>query len=349
MCIGSKYRDDYYHAHPRWDFRIIAARRCRRNPCRYLGIISKGPSNVNVLRYHFPRPHSRYTIPCTKPLITGPFIAGYLSMTGPEGWRWLFWTLCVFGGTSTIVLFFTLPETYAPIVLRTKAQRIRAETGDAYVYAANELEDQRILKILKITLSRPFQMIFGDIIIFLVCLYLSFVYGVQYFFFQAYPIIFQDIHGLNPGEGGLAFVAVAIGSIIGCLGSQYWDYRRQRPTNMSVEEGGSDLPLPTSEQLRLPITIIAGPFFVIAYFWLGWTSYQSIPVIVPMLSGLFFGAGSLFLFSGFFNYLTDCYYYAASALAASTITRSCFGAGFPMFTHVVSHPHLRSEIDLVDV
>ena len=270
-------------------------------------------------------------------------------MTGPEGWRWLFWTLCVFGGTSTIVLFFTLPETYAPIVLRTKAQRIRAETGDAYVYAANELEDQRILKILKITLSRPFQMIFGDIIIFLVCLYLSFVYGVQYFFFQAYPIIFQDIHGLNPGEGGLAFVAVAIGSIIGCLGSQYWDYRRQRPTNMSVEEGGSDLPLPTSEQLRLPITIIAGPFFVIAYFWLGWTSYQSIPVIVPMLSGLFFGAGSLFLFSGFFNYLTDCYYYAASALAASTITRSCFGAGFPMFTHVVSHPHLRSEIDLVDV
>jgi hypothetical protein len=259
-------------------------------------------------------------------------------MTSPEGWRWLFWTLCIFGWTSTIVLFFTLPETYAPIILRDKAQRIRAETGDSYVYAAIEREDKRILKLLKITLSRPFQLLFGDIIIFLVCLYLSFCYGVQYLFFQAYPIIFQDIHGLNPGEGGLAFVAVAIGSLMGCFASQYWDYRRQRPRKKSLEEGGVERPPPTSEQLRLPITMIAGPFFIIAYFWLGWTSYPSIPVIVPMLSGLWFGAASLLLFAGFFNYLTDCYYYAASALAASTITRSCFGAGFPMFTHAVSHP-----------
>jgi hypothetical protein len=82
--------------------------------------------------------------------------------------------------------------------------------------------------------------------------------------------------------------------------------------------------------------MIAGPLFIIAYFWLGWTSYSSIPVIVPMLAGLWFGAGTLLLFSGFFNYLTDSYYYAASALAASTITRSCFGAGFPLFTHQVS-------------
>jgi len=105
-------------------------------------------------------------------------------MTGPEGWRWLFWVLTIFGGASTIVLFFTLPETYAPIILRDKAQKIRKETGDSLVYAAIEKEDRRILKLLKITLSRPFQLLFGDIIIFLVCLYLSFCYGVQYLFFQ---------------------------------------------------------------------------------------------------------------------------------------------------------------------
>jgi hypothetical protein len=105
-------------------------------------------------------------------------------MTGPEGWRWLFWVLTIFGGVSTIVLFFTLPETYAPILLRDKAEKVRAETGDTLVYAAIEREDHRILKLLKITLSRPFQLLFGDIIIFLVCLYLSFCYGVQYLFFQ---------------------------------------------------------------------------------------------------------------------------------------------------------------------
>jgi hypothetical protein len=105
-------------------------------------------------------------------------------MTGPEGWRWLFWVLTLFGGTSTIALFFTLPETYAPIILRTKARKVRAEIGDPSVYAAIEREDQRILRLLKITLSRPFQLLFGDIIVFLVCLYLSFAYGVQYLFFQ---------------------------------------------------------------------------------------------------------------------------------------------------------------------
>jgi hypothetical protein len=117
-------------------------------------------------------------------LTSGPFIAGFLSMTGPEGWRWLFWVLFTFGGLSTIVLYFTLPETYAPILLRGKARKVRAETGDPLVYAAIEREDQRILKLLKITLCRPFQLLFGDIIIFLVCLYLSFCYGVQYLFFQ---------------------------------------------------------------------------------------------------------------------------------------------------------------------
>jgi len=105
-------------------------------------------------------------------------------MTGPEGWRWLFWILFIFGMISTIVLFFTLPETYAPILLRDKAAKVRVETGDKLVYAAIEREDRRILKLLKITLSRPFQLLFGDIIIFLVCLYLSFCYGVQYLFFQ---------------------------------------------------------------------------------------------------------------------------------------------------------------------
>src|SRR5208282_4281631 len=103
-------------------------------------------------------------------------------MTALEGWRWLFWVLTIFGGVSTTVLFFTLPETYAPTLLRRKARMVRKETGDPFVYAAIEREDQSILKFLKTTLSRPFELLFGDIIVFLVCLYVGFCYGVQYLF-----------------------------------------------------------------------------------------------------------------------------------------------------------------------
>ncbi|KAJ5784595.1 uncharacterized protein N7503_009807 [Penicillium pulvis] len=41
----------------------------------------------------------------------------------------------------------------------------------------------------------------------------------------------------------------------------------------------------------------------------------------------------VFVFLGVMNYLIDAYtIYAASVLAANSIIRSCFGAGFPLFT-----------------
>ena len=49
-----------------------------------------------------------------------------------------------------------------------------------------------------------------------------------------------------------------------------------------------------------------------------------------MLSGIPFGIGMLFSFMALINYLTDAYtIYAASANAASSTTRSIFGAALP--------------------
>jgi hypothetical protein len=50
------------------------------------------------------------------------------------------------------------------------------------------------------------------------------------------------------------------------------------------------------------------------------------------------------LFTSLFNYIIDCYLWsAASALAGSTVVRSTFGAGFPLFGELqsghLSHRH----------
>ena len=37
-------------------------------------------------------------------------------------------------------------------------------------------------------------------------LYMSFVYGVVYLLFEAYPFVFIENHGFNTGEEGLAFL-----------------------------------------------------------------------------------------------------------------------------------------------
>ena len=48
-----------------------------------------------------------------------------------------------------------------------------------------------------------------------VTLYMSFIYGVVYLLFEAFPFVFEKNHGFNAGEEGLAFLGFFSG---GCLG-----------------------------------------------------------------------------------------------------------------------------------
>ncbi|KAG9877765.1 hypothetical protein KCV05_g21641, partial [Aureobasidium melanogenum] len=54
--------------------------------------------------------------------------------------------------------------------------------------------------------------------------------------------------------------------------------------------------------------------------------------IVPIVFSGIFGLGNIFVFSGVFTFLVECYpLYAASALAANSFARSSFAAAFPLF------------------
>lgn len=92
-----------------------------------------------------------------------------------------------------------------------------------------------------------------------------------------------------------------------------------------------DAPWSRSEEFRrLPLACAGGPFIVASLFWLGWSAKASVPWIVPVLSGLCFGMGYLMIFMALLNYLVDAYeIFAASAMAATSMTRSLFGAVLP--------------------
>lgn len=47
-----------------------------------------------------------------------------------------------------------------------------------------------------------------------VTLYMSFVYGVVYLLFEAYPFVFVYNHGFNTGENGLAFLGFFTGGLL---------------------------------------------------------------------------------------------------------------------------------------
>lgn len=71
--------------------------------------------------------------------------------------------------------------------------------------------------------------------------------------------------------------------------------------------------------------------FVVSLLWIGWTTHPTVHWAIPLLSGIPFGTGYLLNFMAMTNYLTDAYEtYSASALAASTCTRSILGAVLPL-------------------
>jgi multidrug resistance protein len=133
----------------------------------------------------------------------GPILSGYLA---PISWRWVFWAGLIIAGASWIPLLF-MPETYGPILLKWRAQKLRKETGDQSIVAPIELEKTDIRQIMTVVLTRPFRMILFEPIVSLTCLYLSLIYGLFYMWLQSFPIIFRGTYGFSAGEEGLIFLS----------------------------------------------------------------------------------------------------------------------------------------------
>lgn len=250
-----------------------------------------------------------------------PVIGGFVS-NSRLGWRMVFWIEVIVSALSFIPLTFC-PETFAPILLLRKARRLRSQ-GATGLIAPLELEDRSFKSSLKTTLSRPFRMFFFEAVVLLVSIFLSFVYGVFYLFFQSYPLIYEGIYHFGPGISGLPFIPVGVGGGLAYFAVLIWDAHLRKLTARGETF--------SAEYRRLPLACIAGPIYVISMFWQAWTVRADIHYLVPIAAGVPFGFAFALLFIALLNYITDFYeIYAASALAAASMCRSLFGAAFPLF------------------
>jgi multidrug resistance protein len=259
----------------------------------------------------------------------GPVVSGAIQVTGTS-WRWVYWTITIFSGICWVICFFTLRETYAPAILSKKAKRIRKETGDDFYKSPLDLTPLTPKNVLHDTVAFPFIMLVQEPILLAMGLYLSFVYGIIYLCFGAYPIIFEQVHGFNALIGGVMFLPLFMGGIAGvAFYIAFINPRYSKKVEIYAQEKKGRVP----PEERLWVVCIAAPCLVISFFWLGWTSFRSISFWSPMLAGALLGFAVLLIFVGLFNYIVDAYLAnAASALAGNTVMRSAFGAGFPLFT-----------------
>ncbi|OAG39876.1 hypothetical protein AYO21_05942 [Fonsecaea monophora] len=258
-----------------------------------------------------------------------PFVGGFIADSHLR-WRWTMYIASIMGFLSTFLTLFT-KETYAPAVLVAKAGRIRRETKNFAIHAKQEEVEVDFLELVDENFMRPIRMLFTEPIIFLITLYMSFIYGLIYLFLGAYPIIFQGVHGMNEGVGGLPFIGLIIGQFCGGI---YIMIDQVAYKKKLVRNHGVQIP-----EWRLPPVIVGAIAFSIGLFWLGWTGWnKSIHWLAPTASGVVTGFGILCIFLQCFNYIIDTYLmFAASAIAANSLLRSFFGAGFPLFADQMFH------------
>ncbi|KAI5300983.1 hypothetical protein KEM55_003407 [Ascosphaera atra] len=256
--------------------------------------------------------------------VLGPIIGGFLGMT--EGWRWVEGFLAIFSGAVWIFGTLTVPETYAPVLLRQRAETLSKITGKVYMSKLDIERGRTTLgQTLKTSLGRPWVLLFREPIVLLLSIYMAIIYGTLYMLFEGYPIVFQEGRGWNEGVGGLAFIGILVGMVLAMFGTMLDNKRYNR-----VSEACNGFAPP---EARLPPCIVGGFALPIGLFWFAWTNYPSIHWICPVIAGAPFGFGMVLVFLSVMNYLIDAYtIFAASVLAANSVLRSICGAAFPLFT-----------------
>jgi len=116
--------------------------------------------------------------------VLGPIIGGFVYQG--LGWRWINWLVLIAAGIFGL-LGITSPETYAPELLRRRAEKLRKETGDErYMsrFCFNDGEGDPV-HLIKLNLKRPVIMLITEPICIFWALYVGAIYAVLYMCFTA--------------------------------------------------------------------------------------------------------------------------------------------------------------------
>ncbi|KAF2966187.1 hypothetical protein GQX73_g7365 [Xylaria multiplex] len=259
----------------------------------------------------------------------GPLVGGFLS--DHLGWRWLYWLTLILSGIIWLLITFTIPETYAPTILARRAKKLRKETGEMDWVTEQDLDMRPLAERMRIFLIMPLKLLFGELIVFLISLYMSVLYGLLYMFFIAYPIVFKEGKGYSSSLAGLTFIPLAVGVVSSSLCSPFVNKHYVK----IIQPYAGRLP---PAELRLIPMMWACWFIPLGLIIFAWTSFPRLIWVGPTIAGFPVGFGFIFIYNSANNYLVDTYQdRAASALASKTFIRSLWGASVVLFTTQLYH------------
>ncbi|ESK95480.1 benomyl methotrexate resistance protein [Moniliophthora roreri MCA 2997] len=255
--------------------------------------------------------------------ILGPVIGGFAAQA--KDWRWPIYELMWISAFAILFLSFLLPETYEATILLKRARRLRKLTGNTQLRSQSEIDQAAMSKreIAYESLVRPFVLSMEPAVLFL-NMYLGLVYSVFYLWFEAFPLVFNEIYHMNLGVGSLPFLGFVVSGSATytayCLYLKYYLHPRL--------DKNPDLP----PEIRLYIGLIASIFIPVSLLIFGWASRASVHWIVPVIAAALYLPGIFLTFQSILIYLSNSYKkYTGSILAGNDLFRSTMASVFPLF------------------
>ncbi|KAJ6625787.1 major facilitator superfamily domain-containing protein [Mycena sp. CBHHK59/15] len=267
-------------------------------------------------------PMAFYTLSPFLGPVFGPLISGFINQN--LDWRWTYRILLIWTFGELVAIFLLVPESYAPVLLKRKARRLRKTTGDDSYWAPLDRRTTSITRSLLLSCYTPFKLLTFDRMALLLDIWTALLLGILYLTFQAFPLIFEDVHHFNVQTTGLTFLGIGIGMAAALATQPLWNRLYNREAN---KYGGKAPP-----ESHLLMGQLGGILVPLALYWLAFTTYPSVHWVVPIIASVPFGSGVFFVFTSTFTYLVTAYRpIAASAMAANSALRSVFAAAFPLF------------------
>ncbi|ATY58344.1 Major facilitator superfamily general substrate transporter [Cordyceps militaris] len=268
--------------------------------------------------------------------IIGPVIGGVVA--AKLSWRWVFWILAILSGVLSALFFFLSRETYAPVLLQRKTERLRKETGNA---ALRSKLDAGLTPRALFTraILRPFKLLAFSPICAICNIFVGVAYGYLYIMFTSITPLFQQQYGFDSIHAGLAFLGLGVGSMAGVAyfsvaSDRYIKKKAAETGDADVDEEMARRPSAVGSvkpEYRLPPLRAGAVLLPVGLFIYGWTAQYKVHWIVPIIGTAIMGIGNLIIFMSLQLYLVDTFtIYAASALAANSVVRSLLGAILPL-------------------